>query len=402
MLRSRIAALLGAAAVATGTLVVPARPASADAGWAVRAIADMALARRVTKGEGVKIALVGEGVDPKVRALRGSLEPQHDLVGTPRPTRRYDTVIASLLVGDSGPANAPGFVSGARLLPVRAYPNGKDPGATHWNHQAYGAKALADGITWAADHDAGVIAVDVSTFDDNGAVSQAVAYALDKNAVVVTATGMDREVYDLQPAAAPGVIAVASVKAGGERDGKFTRPSSQIALAAPASKTIGAGVGGPWEVWGPGVSLAWVTAAATMVRSKYPKLTPQQVAMALTTSARHPKGAGHYDTDLGFGYVNAKGALDKAKAISQQLAAEPAEEFAATSRFGGGGKPGDVRAAKPRLPVMGAAAGLALLGLALLGAALLLAVRKRKPLEPEPEAPAESAEKESEAPPVVG
>lgn len=53
-----------------------------------------------------------------------------------------------------------------------------------------------------------------------------------------------------------------------------------------------------------------------MIRSEYPKLTPAQVGQALSTSARRPNRKRRYDTDLGFGYLNAIGALTQARALA--------------------------------------------------------------------------------------
>ena len=72
---------------------------------------------------------------------------------------------------------------------------------------------------------------------------------------------------------------------------------------------------------------------AALIKSKYPDLPPDLVATALTTTTT-ARPAGGYDSEVGFGIVDAAAALAKAG----ELAGDPPAPagITAAARFGGG------------------------------------------------------------------
>src|SRR5688572_26519160 len=64
--------------------------------------ADFRTAWRTTRGKGVTVAIVGTGVDAKVKTLAGAVKKGRDFVGTPSPKKVTGTLVASLIAG-SGP-----------------------------------------------------------------------------------------------------------------------------------------------------------------------------------------------------------------------------------------------------------------------------------------------------------
>jgi hypothetical protein len=365
---------------------------AAAPGWSEQVVDDLMEARRVTRGQGVTIALLGAGVAP-VKALDGALLEGRDLVGTERPKREHGTLIASLLAEEgpgAGPLPVKGLASGAKLMPVRIFPAEDDPGADAWRRGRI-PTTMADGIRHAADNGAKVIAVDGGQHDlvsfTGGSILSAIAYARTKNALVVAASG----IYNLMPEVpwpigAPGVLGIGVVGEDGRRDKEFNEASTTTLVAAPGMTHIATGPEDEtWEFWGSGPALAWGTAVAAMVRSEYPKLTPAQVIEAITSSARHPRGKGRYDTDLGYGYINAIGALDAAKRIARrEPASAPKPEVEDASHFGG--DPGPVRAVPYDPAILGGFGGLVGAGLAAVVVGVWLMVRR--PARPGPAGPA--------------
>jgi hypothetical protein len=334
-----------------------------------------------------------------VKALRGRLEKEKDLAGTPRPKRVTGTLMASMIVGGAPTADGPmgigGLAPAATIMPVRVYADATEPGGRKWQDAEWGV-TIAKGVRYAADHGADVIVADAYAFG-NGAtgLSTAIAYAQTKKVVIVAPIGVQKtDDPPNYPASAPGVIGVGVVTEKGLRDKKSTSRTSAALVSASGAKMPAVGPDNRlWTVWGEPVALTFTAAAVAMVRSEYPRLTPAQVNQALSASARRPKGKGRYDTELGFGYLNAAGALDEARKLAEKAApAMEAKSSVPDKARLGGDRPGTIRAV-PYDPLwIGGFGGLAFAGLVALGFAAWLALRKRSTPLPAPAGPSESTD----------
>jgi Subtilase family len=347
MLIRRSAGLLATALLIGLTPPLTGESGASTSEWAQRFTLDFLAARRISQGKSVKIALLADGVAPGVKTLKGRLDTEKDLVGTPRPKRVTGTLMASLIAGGSL-AGVHGLAPAATILPVRIYAETDEPGGRIWRGSARWDVVMAKGIRYAVDHGADVIAVAAYTSEDRtAALSAAIAYAQTKKVVILASTGLQNPYDPAYPVSVAGVIGVGTVTPKGRRDVKWTSRSSATLISAPDSAIRSIGPDNRlWTSWGDPVALAFTTAAAAMVRSEYPKLTPAQVGQALSASARHPQGKGYYDTELGFGYLNPVGALDEAR----KLATQPAPAMIAKSSVPdkarlGGERPGTIRAA---------------------------------------------------------
>ncbi|MFI0452873.1 S8 family peptidase [Actinomadura sp. 6N118] len=379
MLTRRTAVVLAGALVAlvTPPVAAPAQANPDSYEWGRRLGRDYREAHQITRGEGVKVALLGSGVARDVRTLRGAVEKEKDFVGTPRPKRRYSTLIAGWIAGNDGDlSTGVGMAPGAKILSVRINAESGDPGYEAWERRADWDSLIAKGIRHAVDEDADVIAVLPFSDDPHGQIRGAVAYAHSKNAVVVTPTS-DHGTRERYPEGAAGVIGVGALDEKVRRYKKYTAASSRIMVSAPGTEHPALAPGNkPWTFWGYGPPLAWAAAAVALVKAKYPKLTPAQVGEALATSARHPKGKGKYDAEIGFGIVNPAGALKEAQRISKEPVQVAGKPLVADGSYFGGDKPGKVRAAPYNLAWLGGFGSLALLGLILIGVAVRLLLRR--------------------------
>ncbi|MBA9007539.1 S8 family serine peptidase [Thermomonospora cellulosilytica] len=407
MLTRICASFLAVALTAALTVADPA-PARADESWARQLGRDLGLARQVTKGDGVTVAVLSTGVDRNLPWLRGRVEKEKDFVGTDHPTRTLGTVLASLVAGDH---ESPfiRLASGARVLPVRILPDGEEPDAEKWWEDSDLAKVFADGIRYAADQGAQVIVMPVALMTpdspyvegysrDLGVLSDAVTHARAKNAVVVASNVHVGDVpprYFPYPASSPGVIAVNGLNEQGERHPAYSKRSGAVLVSAPATEI---GVPGPsdlvYDLGGDPVAVSWVAAAVAFVKAKYPDLTPDQVARALAASARHPKGEGTYDTEIGYGIVNPDGALkEAAKLAAQGKPVLVAKDGAVPEdEHFGGGRPDPIGAARHPVAAMAGFPALMLAGVAALAGAFWL-WRRPRPAEPvEGEGAGESAD----------
>jgi hypothetical protein len=132
---------------------------------------------------------------------------------------------------------------------------------------------------------------------------------------------------------------------------------------------------------------------AALIRARYPRLTPVQVELAMTSSATHrPRGG--YSPGTGFGEVDASAAL----AAAGRLAAAPARPgLAANGQFA---RPGPIQVAHRNVArITGYVVAAAVFVLAFLALVAVLAVRIRRlrrsrgqpagPAQPEQPGPSE-------------
>ncbi|GIE82947.1 hypothetical protein Aph02nite_88970 [Actinoplanes philippinensis] len=208
----------------------------------------------VADGSGVKVAIVGSGVDGSAPGLAGRVLAGTDVAGG---TGRGDdsctgsgTALAGIVAGDDGAAGRTfGVAPGAKVIPVKA-------GATK------PAPALAaTAIEVAASSGAGVLLVGATVDAANPQVSAAIKEAIAGDVVVVIPAA----------AAAPAVDGLLRVGAAG-RDG---RPSTSVAadLLAPGAEVATIGRAGT----GPEYAAAFVAGTIALVRSAHPGMSAVQV-----------------------------------------------------------------------------------------------------------------------------
>jgi hypothetical protein len=173
---------------------------------------------------------------------------------------------------------------------------------------------LGDSIRYAVDHGASVINISMEG-GTTDAEPKAVAYALQHDVLVVAGSGNDGEEAGY-PASYPGVLGVGGV----QNDGTIWEGSnygSSVLLSAPATNIVAAGIKSNTAYrsgTGTSDSTAYVSAAAALLRAKFPDLTAGQIANRLTKTAGLPssaKGLTLPDKHYGYGYIQPLAALTK-------------------------------------------------------------------------------------------
>jgi subtilisin family serine protease len=301
-----------------------------------------------TRGSGVTVAVLDTGVDTSAPDLTGSVMvgPDYTAGANPpgyQPPYLHGTYIGSIIVGHgSGPGQAEGMLGvapQARILSIRVILDDSEPGFAVYNGNAAYDDAIAYGIDYAVAHGAGVINMSLGSTDSSRSMREAIANAIAHDVVVVAAAGNDGTAgggftsYSY-PAAFTGVIAVAAAGPGGQR-ASFSDRNSSVVVSAPGVSIDGDGPGGQFiTADGTSPASAFVAGVAALVRSAYPHLTPVQVMQAIVTStAMRPPGG--YSPGVGFGEVNAAGALTAAGQLAAPSAAGGSAQPAA-ARFGRG------------------------------------------------------------------
>lgn len=263
--------------------------------WAQRALA-VADVWRLTRGQGVTVAVVDSGVDysPQLagRVTAITLKDGYgDCAG-------HGTAVAGIIAaGDRREQGIPftGVAPGAHILSVKV--NQGDKGRLG---------VLAQGIRDAATLGAQVINVSVTTHA-SPVLLAAVRYALGRGAVIVAAAGNDTQAGNgtpaskgpFYPASYPGVLSVGAVTPGGAL-ASFSDQRSGAAVTAPGLDVTSIWPGGYQEkLEGTSFATAFVSGVAALVRARYPRLSPAQVVYRIEATADGRAGPG-----TGAGLVN--------------------------------------------------------------------------------------------------
>ncbi|WP_165970734.1 S8 family serine peptidase, partial [Actinomadura sp. 6K520] len=287
----------GPRGAAAGMLVNAPTDQIRDREWHLAALRTQK-AWRYSKGRGVTVAVLDTGVDKNHPDLTGQVINGPDLTGGVRaPGSRYwglhGTSMASIIAGHGhGPGLAQGMMGVApqsTVLSIRVTLENDDP-LRRDNGQPNETRerdAVAEGIRYAVDHGAGIINMSLGGGRQfyNGTKSQenAIKYALGKGVVLIASAGNDGSGANRKnfPAAYPGVIAVGAL----DRRLRLWRDSnrrSHASVCAPGVDIVSADASNGYVVGtGTSASSAMVAGVAALVRSRYPRLTPDEVRQAL-------------------------------------------------------------------------------------------------------------------------
>lgn len=330
---------IGSVAAAAALLLAVAPVAHADAArdkqWALQAFKAQQRVWPLSKGEGVTVAVIDSPIRATHVDLLGQLLPGKDFASSAAPastSNGHGTMVASLIAGHGHGASQSegimGLAPDVKILPLTVNVN-----ASTVDEQVGAA------IRYAVDHDAGVINISLGGTSRDPSEQSAVAYAESHNVIVVAGAGNDGAGAVYFPAALPGVLSVG----GATQDGSAWSESNYgpgLVLVAPAVGILGDDNGTDTQYSigdGTSYATAYVSAAAALVRSKYPNLTAGQVINRLIKTAIDPNAKpGQTTPDPHFGY----GVLRPDAALTANIAAGPAAGplAQATDPLAAGGK----------------------------------------------------------------
>ena len=360
-----------------------------------------------TEGSGITVAILGTGVDASYPGLAGSVITGPDYTGSGRtPGSPYwgveGTAVAAIIASHERGWGLVGMAPAAKILSIRVTLEFNDPLASDQAISRRLPQAIANGITYAADHGARIIDLpldpgtlgltskgDPAAAGGSPAERAAVGYALSKGVVLVAPAGDDGQGPSLvnYPAAYPGVIAVGAIGRTGQL-ASFSSRQSYTSLTAPGvslvTATQPAGYG---TISSTSTASGIVAGLAALVLSRFPHLTVTQVTQALTESTvAGASGAGlpplpaRSVTGAGYGTVDAIRAVDMAAIIT--TASQPHQQSAPVAAPH---QPARHAAAAPRRPAASTLAGsvlrdavAAVAGLIVLLVIALLVLRSRR------------------------
>ncbi|MBT2530842.1 S8 family serine peptidase [Arthrobacter sp. ISL-48] len=328
-----LAMVLAGGSLAAGLVAAP--PAQADS-WRDKqywlAESGITKAWEVSKGAGVKVAVIDSGVDAQHPDLKGAVVGGFDVSGSGSPDGRksiggkpeHATLVATMLAGRGhqpagstaspspgasgpGPDGIVGVAPEAQILSVSTWLGSPNPAGKSDQDQ------IPEAVRWAVDNGAGVINISLGSTTPQWPQSwdAAFLYAEQKDVVIVAAAGnrVGGNVQVGAPATIPGVLTVAGLDRKGVASIDASSQGISIGVAAPAENLLGGTPGGGYAEWaGTSGAAPIVSGVAALIRSKWPDMSAKQVINRIVSTAKDA-GASGKDPLYGFGVLNAEGAL---------------------------------------------------------------------------------------------
>ncbi|WP_349294411.1 type VII secretion-associated serine protease mycosin [Streptomyces sp. HU2014] len=265
---------------------------------------------KVSRGEGVTVAVLDTGVDSSVPELKGQVLRGTDVSNKPKEATDdedgHGTNMAALIAGRAVGEGVQGLAPGVRILPVRAV---GDPTADADD------PLWARAIRYAADHGARIINISMAGPGEPGQsplTESAVKYALDKGSLIFAGSGNDGEEVNFphHPAALPGVVSVGAVDRSGTVT-KWSNSASNVALAASGAEIPGRCTKSEGFCTGDGTSQATaiVSASAALIWAKHPDWTNNQVLRVMMDTAGKPTTGKVPSIYIGYGIVRPRKVL---------------------------------------------------------------------------------------------
>ena len=260
----------------------------------------------VTKGTGIKVAIVDSGVDVAHEALAGARISVLDIIAEPNallatPTPEiHGTAIASIIVGRG---KLQGIAPEVDLLAIRAFRQTDAASGAARSSAFY----LSKGISTAIEHGVRVINLSLTGPQDR-LVAQAVEQALlSKIAVIAAAGNAGAGAPPAYPAAQAGVIAITATD-GKDRLYRQANRGSYVTLAAPGVDILVAEPGGYGYLSGTSMATAYVSGLSALMIARSDDLTPTRLRKLLEATAAD-LGPPQRDPDFGAGRVDATAAF---------------------------------------------------------------------------------------------
>jgi type VII secretion-associated serine protease mycosin len=262
---------------------------------------------KTATGEGIKVAVIDGGVDPSTPSLKGQVLKGVDFTGVAGEATDdldgHGTSMAELIAGTGEGGGLKGLAPAVKIIPYRVSDTRLQ------NKEKVNAFDMQQAIRAAADSDARIISVSMSSEYYGSDDRAAVKYAQSKGKLLFAASGNDAEKGNKKsyPAAYPEAVAVGASGPDGRVAG-YSIHGDFIDLSAPGTgipaycdKTLTRYC----DAQGTSQATAIASASAALIWSKHPEWTGNQVLRVMFESAGRGKDwkPGTVSNYLGHGIV---------------------------------------------------------------------------------------------------
>lgn len=274
------------------------------------AAANLTRAHALSRGRGVRVAVLDTGVAAAHPALAGSVGPGYDYIGDDTDAGEeadgLDTSRDGRLDGSYGHGT---FVSGlvrliapdAQILPMRVLDS------DGVGNEVVIAQAIRDAV--AAGADVINLSFGSRTGADSDAIDSALYHAENSDVLVVVSAGNGASTEPLYPATSGDAVSVTSVDPTTGRVADYASRGFWVELAVPASKVVGPVPGCGYARWsGTSMAAPLVSGQAALVQARAPMLPVDGRVKALTGTARYLGG-----TSARYGVADILGSLQLAR-----------------------------------------------------------------------------------------
>ncbi|HRY26514.1 MAG: S8 family peptidase [Geminicoccaceae bacterium] len=255
---------------------------------------------RLTRGQGVRVAILDTGIDADHPDLQGAIEKMRDFTGEGvEDLNGHGTHCAGVVAAR---ANDVGFVGTAPLSSLLI-------GKVLANNGSGAIGAVAEAVDWAVDEGADIISMSLGSTTDSPELHRAVHAALAKGVIIVCAAGNTGELFANNigfPGRYGSVITVAAHDRYGQPSG-FSSRGASIDFMAPGSDIWSTyRQGGYAKLSGTSMATPFVAGLAALVLARHrlggSHVTPirncEDMREHLVRMAAHP---GHHDSARGHG-----------------------------------------------------------------------------------------------------
>lgn len=255
----------------------------------------------VTRGAGVKVAVIDSGIDFSHPELAKSDHVELSVTGEDQPEpHKHGTSIAGIIAAKE---TLTGIAPEAPMIAIRAFDTTSDeqPSSTSW--------WIAKALDMAHGNGAGVVNMSFAGPPDP-LIRDSVSGAAKRGMIAVAAAGNGGpDAAPLYPAAYENVIAVTAVDRDDALFGSANR-GDYVALSAPGVDILVAAPGGNYDVSsGTSMAAAHVSGIVALMLSHKPDLKRDQI-ISILDSASTDLGEPGADPEFGQGLPNASSALD--------------------------------------------------------------------------------------------
>ncbi|MEV8229416.1 S8 family serine peptidase [Streptomyces sp. NPDC079167] len=263
--------------------------------------------RKATTGDGIKVAVIDSGVNPRTPSLKGQVLKGFDATGTSGDEHDdyngHGTTMAELIAGTGRGGGLEGLAPGAKIIPIRITDTKLQ------NDNSVNPHDISDAIRAAADSDANIISMSFASDFARGEEREAIEYADSKGKLFFAGVGNNgkqgnKEQY---PAAYLQVVGVAATDSSG-RASSYSQHGESVDIAAPGDG-IPTWCDSQFQNYcetegGTSQATAITSAAAALVWSAHPEWTANQVLNVLfDTAGRGDMEKGKLSNYIGHGII---------------------------------------------------------------------------------------------------